>query len=74
MPKSETHNEIMLRPPPGVRFSVWGSDVRLEFQRGREREVMTWLRQWIDSYIEPEVLKAEAIAGTTLISDNNEET
>ena len=62
MPKSDTHNEIVLRPPPGSRFTIWGSDVHLEFQRGREREIVSWLRSWIDAYIEPEALKAEAIA------------
>lgn len=62
MAKSATHNEIMLRPPPGVAFSIWGSDVHLNFERGREREIVTWLHAWIDAYIEPEAQKADADA------------
>lgn len=60
MPKSKTHNEIVLRPPPGTRFAIFGSDVRLEFQRGKEREIVQWLTNWIVNYIEPEALKYEA--------------
>jgi hypothetical protein len=59
MAKSKTHNEIMLRPPPGTRFTVFGSDVLLEFQRGRERDVFEWLGKWMNDYVYPEVLKAE---------------
>lgn len=62
MAASETHNEIVLRPPPGTRFTIFGSDVHIQFQRGREREIVQWLRSWIDTYIEPEALKAEAVA------------
>ena len=69
MPSSKTHNEITLRPPPGTRFSIFGSDVRIEFQRGKEREIVTWLHNWIDMYIEPEArkfeLKAEALASNS---------
>ena len=50
---------VILRPPPGTRFSIWGSDVRLDFQKGKEREIVNWLHKWIDSYIEPIALKAE---------------
>lgn len=50
---------VVMRPPPGTRFSIWGSDVRLDFQKGREREIIEWLRNWIDSYIEPLVVRAE---------------
>lgn len=56
---------VVLRPPPGTRFSIWGSDVRLDFQKGRETEIVAWLRSWIDMYIEPEALKAQAIAAHT---------
>lgn len=59
MPASQTHNEIVLRPPPGTRFYVYGSDVHLQCERGKERECVTWLRQWIDAYVEPEAVKAE---------------
>lgn len=55
MPKSQTHNEIVLRPPPGTRFTIFGSDVHLEFQRGREKEIVEWLHHWIDAYIVPEI-------------------
>lgn len=53
---------IILRPPPGTRFSIWGSDVRLDFQKGKEREIVDWLRNWITLYIEPKALVAEHMA------------
>lgn len=59
MPASPSHNEIVLRPPPGVRFYIMGSDCHLQFQRGREREIVVWLRQWIDAYIEPQAAAEE---------------
>lgn len=68
MPASVTHNSIVLRPPPGTRFTVWGSDVHLEFERGREKEVYDFLSNWIDCYILPEAIahdkkvRAEAAA------------
>lgn len=62
MADESTMREFTLRPPPASRFYVWGSDVRIQFQKGREREVVQWLRTWIDAYLEPEALKAEAIA------------
>ena len=60
MPASPTHNEIMLRPLPGTRFTIIGSDVFIQLQRGKERELVTWLRAWIDAYVEPEAVKQEA--------------
>lgn len=60
MAKSVTHNEVTLRPPPGTRFTIWGSDVVLQFERGREREVVNSLREWIDNYIEPEAFASDA--------------
>lgn len=59
MPASPTHNEIMLRPLPGTRFTIMGSDVYIQMQRGKERELVTWLRAWIDTYVEPEAVKQE---------------
>ena len=62
--KTTKHQEITLRPPPGVRFSVWGADVRLQFEIGREEEIVNWLRNWIDTQIVPEMKfhKARAAA------------
>lgn len=57
--KSTTHNYIVLRPPPGVRFSIWQADVNLEFEIGREREIISFLRKWIDDFIEPMALQFE---------------
>lgn len=59
MPASPTHNEIMLRPLPGTRFTIMGSDVYIQMQRGKERELVNWLRAWIDTYVEPEAVKEE---------------
>lgn len=55
MPKTLTHNAILLRPPPGTRFSIYGSDVELQFPRGEEQQMLTWLRWWIDTYVVPEI-------------------
>jgi hypothetical protein len=64
MAATKTHNEFMLRPPPGARFtlavSIFGHDAFLQFERGREREVLEWIHNWADTYILPEVLRAEA--------------
>lgn len=56
MPKTTTHNAILLRPPPGTRFSILNStDVELQFARGSEEQILTWLEWWIDNYVKPEV-------------------
>jgi hypothetical protein len=58
--KNETHDEIVFRPPPGTRFTIWGSDCVLEFERGREREIEKYLHDWIDAYIRPMADASEA--------------
>jgi len=55
MPKSDTHNEIILQPPPGTRFAIWGSSVHLEFPRGKEEEIYNWLKSVLDTQISTEV-------------------
>ena len=50
-----TIREIRLRPPPGCRFSIWEADCVLQFQKGREKEVIDWLYNWIEAYIVPMV-------------------
>lgn len=55
MPKTETHNAILLRPPPGTRFSIFGADVELQFPRGQEEQILTWLQWWLDTYVRPEI-------------------
>lgn len=61
MPKSETHNAIVLRPPPGARFSLHLADVELQFQRGQERAVYEWLTSWLDTYVLPEAIAYERL-------------
>lgn len=48
-----TIRSITLRPPPGTRFSIFQHEVVLQFQTGREKEIIEFLRNWITSYIEP---------------------
>ena len=55
MPRSQTHNIVLLRPPPGVRFTIWGSDCELEFERGREQEIVNWFHDWVKNYIVPQL-------------------
>ena len=55
MPRSPTHNIVLLRPPPGVRFTIWGSDCELEFERGREQEIVDWFHDWVKNYIVPQL-------------------
>jgi len=57
MPASKTHNSIVLRPPPGTRFTIFGSDVHLEFQREKIKEVHDWLADWVADFIYPEIVK-----------------
>ena len=59
---SQTHSEVMLRPPPGTRFTIFGSDVHLQFQTGREKEIVSWLRNWISTYIEPYINAQTTVA------------
>jgi hypothetical protein len=61
MPKTVTHNAILLRPPPGTRFTIWGHDVELQFERGREDEVRQWLKAWIESFAEYDLKKGEQL-------------
>jgi hypothetical protein len=58
MTVTQTHNEIVLRPPPGTRFTIWGSDVILQFEHGKELEVLIWLQKWIEAYVEPQAKAA----------------
>jgi hypothetical protein len=58
MAKTQTHNEILVRPPPGTRFTVFGSDMLLQFERGREQEIYDWLQSWLKAYVEPEIRAA----------------
>lgn len=63
---SKTHNFVLLRPPPGARFTLTvgaegsASDVGINFERGKEREVYEWIKNWNESYIFPEMERAEA--------------
>ncbi len=59
MPTSPTHNEIVFRPPPGARFTLWAADVLLQFERGKERYVAEWLQDWM-KHVWHEVAMAEA--------------
>lgn len=52
-PVSPVHTYIVLRPPPGARFTVWGSDVHIQYEKGKGPEIVAWLRNWIDAYVEP---------------------
>lgn len=44
---------ITLRPPPGMRFSIFGADCVLQYQKGREKELVEWLEHWVNAYIKP---------------------
>lgn len=59
MPTSPTHNEIVFRPPPGARFTLWQADVLLQFERGKEREVALWLEDWVRQHVWHAVRMAE---------------
>ncbi len=66
MPKTVTHNCIVLRPPPGARFmQTMNGDVELIFQRGKERSVWQWLGEWMNNYIYPEVQRVEKVDDPT---------
>lgn len=66
MPKSITHNAIVLRAPPGARFmQMLNGDIELVFQRGRERVVWQWLGEWMNNYIYPEVQRVEKVTDPT---------
>lgn len=52
-PVSPVHTYVVLRPPPGARFTVWGSDVHIQYEKGKGQEVVNWLRNWIDAYVAP---------------------
>lgn len=34
---------LEFKPPPGTRFSIWGSNLRLEFPAGKANETLNWL-------------------------------
>lgn len=38
---------------PGTRFTIWGADVHLEFEKGKTREQIQFLLNWIDGYLRP---------------------
>jgi hypothetical protein len=43
----KTHRRWWFIPPPGVRFTLWQERLDLEFERGREEEVMTWMQNML---------------------------
>jgi hypothetical protein len=67
MPRSETHNTLTLRPPPGVRFTIWGSDCELEFQRGREEEIIAWFFERLESMRGEMGLPLQTVAGAAVM-------
>ena len=52
-PDQSALSRIIIRAPNGAKFSFWGNDMYLEFQKGKELEVVDHLRHWIDTYVEP---------------------
>ncbi len=38
---------------PGTRFTIFGADVHLEFQKGKTRDQVNWLSTWIANYLLP---------------------
>lgn len=40
----QTHDQWTLSPPHGTRFSIFGSDVQLQFERTRTAEMLDWLK------------------------------
>jgi len=60
MPKTDTQNEIVLKLPHGMRFTIWGSDCHVEFERGREEELANHLHHWVDCYIMSQVRKTDS--------------
>ncbi len=61
MPASRTHNCLTITVPHGVRFAQHGSDMQVEFQRGREREVAEWIHKCIDTVFIPEAIQYEEL-------------
>lgn len=56
---SKRHLTIVLRPYPGSRFTIMGSEVHLECTIAKARENLNWLREWLDVNVEPEVQTIE---------------
>lgn len=52
-PSQATVNRVVLRAPIGAKFSFWGNDMYLEFQRGKEVEVADFLENWVKVYLRP---------------------
>lgn len=60
MPQSITHNEWIIQPPPGVKFSVWQDGyLHIDFERGKEHLVKEWMEEYIAAldpdYVDPRV-------------------
>jgi hypothetical protein len=49
MAKTQTHNELRLSLPPGARFTIWGADCLIQFERGREQEVIEHLANVVEA-------------------------
>ncbi len=52
-PTPKRHHTIVLRPLPATRFTIFGSDVHLEFEKGKTREQIQWLLNWVVAHLEP---------------------
>lgn len=50
MTQSPSHVSWVFRAPPGMRFTIWGSDVHFEFERGRELEAIVSVLEWLESH------------------------
>lgn len=59
---------VVIRPPPGARFITYASpnggdaDLYLEYEGGKEKEVVNWFYNWCESYIIPNMEFNQKIA------------
>ncbi len=52
-PDQANVRRIVIRAPPGAKFSFWGNDMYLEFQKGEELRMVNFMQEWTDNYVKP---------------------
>ena len=61
----QTHDQWTLSPPHGTRFSIFGSDVQLQFERSRTAEMLTWLKNVV-AHAESQIAQSKMDAPVAL--------
>lgn len=59
-PQTVQHKSVIVKAPVGTRFTLWGSDLLLEYERGKSRDVANAIVKWAKETLIPEAIREES--------------